>query len=378
LYVVTNQFIIYKCLAYLWFYHMNRRTAVIVNPNSNGGQTGKNWDSIKSILEKYLGNDFETLFTKKSGDGTTLTKTCLKKGFENIVPIGGDGMVNESANGFFNLDVSKSFNHKDLENKEDAEFSSYIHLDAINPDATMTVLPGGTRNVLVKSLGLPPDFEECCKAVTSSDATKKIDVVAAVVTGKDNGNGSDLGLVNRVFLNAAEIGFGAEIIDRSKAVREKVSSRLLSTFTGIVATLPTYMSNNCEVIEGSLDTAISTGRILTKMTMGVVSNGVYLGGGFQPAPKADMADGMLDTVIIKHSDSFKILQKLVSVREGEESMANEDDIYYSQSQTVRWVSAVENNITVALDGEPVGILPAFFMVFPSFLKIKYGVHLLGK
>ena len=56
-------------------------------------------------------------------------------------------------------------------------------------------------------------------------------------------------IICRTFLNAAEIGLGAEIIDKSKAVREKISSRLLSTFTGIVATLPTYKSNTCEVIE---------------------------------------------------------------------------------------------------------------------------------
>jgi diacylglycerol kinase (ATP) len=334
---------------------MDGHTAVIVNPNSGGGQTGKNWDSIKSILERYFGNDFEIFFTKKSGDGTTLTRACLEKGFENIIP-----------NGFFNLNINKDFDSKDLGNKEDVNFSSSIQLDSLKHDATLTVLPGGTRNVLVKSLGLPSEFEECCKAVTASNHAKKIDVVAAIVTGRDDG----FNCVGRVFLNAAEIGFGAEIIDRSKAVREKVSSRLLSTFTGIVATLPVYRSNNCEIVEGKLDTIAPTSKILTRMTMGIVSNGSYLGGGFQPAPKADMADGMLDTVIIKHSDSFKILQKLVSVKGGEESMANEDDIYYSQSQTVRWISQAESNITVAVDGEPIGILPAFFLVCPKSLKIK--------
>jgi hypothetical protein len=35
----------------------------------------------------------------------------------------------------------------------------------------------------------------------------------------------------RVFLNAAEIGLGAEIIDRSKKIRKVVNSRIVSTIT---------------------------------------------------------------------------------------------------------------------------------------------------
>jgi len=32
---------------------MKERTVVIVNPNSKGGQTGKNWDSINNILNIF-------------------------------------------------------------------------------------------------------------------------------------------------------------------------------------------------------------------------------------------------------------------------------------------------------------------------------------
>lgn len=42
-------------------------------------------------------------------------------------------------------------------------------------------------------------------------------------------------------------------------------------------------------------------KILTKMTMGVVANGRFLGGGFMPALKADISDGLLDIVILKNS-----------------------------------------------------------------------------
>lgn len=79
---------------------MRQTPIAIVNPNSNGGQTGKNWDSIEVTLKKYFGDDIKTVFTKAAGDGTILARKYLKNGYKNIIPIGGDGMINEVANGF--------------------------------------------------------------------------------------------------------------------------------------------------------------------------------------------------------------------------------------------------------------------------------------
>jgi diacylglycerol kinase family enzyme len=203
--------------------------------------------------------------------------------------------------------------------------------------------------------------------LAESKNTKKIDVIGTVVK-QDLQQESDN--VFRLFFNAAEIGLGAEIIERGKMVRDQVSSRILSTVTGIITTLPTYRSNVCQIIEGSTTNKKIMNSLTTKMTMGTVSNGTYLGGGFQAATRADMSDGLLDSVIVKNSDSFKILQKLVNIKRGEEAISNEDDIYYGQSQTVSWLSDIKNNITVSLDGEPTGILPAFFRNYHSFLHVR--------
>lgn len=146
---------------------------------------------------------------------------------------------------------------------------------------------------------------------------------------------------------------------------------LIFSQTGSILIYKIYIkSNTCDVIEGSSDSNKINNRILTNMTMGVISNGSYLGGGFQVAIKADMTDGLLDTVIIKNSDSFKILNKLVNIKKGEESIINENDIYYGQSQIVTLISKDEDSVSVSVDGEPIGILPAFFKVFHQVLKIR--------
>lgn len=84
-----------------------KKSIVIVNPNSSGGQTGKDWDSKHAILKKYFGEDIEYIFTEKANDGTTLTREYLQKGYANIIPIGGDGMLNEVATGFFKISYDK-------------------------------------------------------------------------------------------------------------------------------------------------------------------------------------------------------------------------------------------------------------------------------
>jgi Pyruvate/2-oxoacid:ferredoxin oxidoreductase gamma subunit len=58
--------------------------------------------------------------------------------------------------------------------------------------------------------------------------SRKIDVIGATVTPINTTAQSSDGsprLVTRIFLNAAELGVAAEIIGRSKIVRDKVKSR---------------------------------------------------------------------------------------------------------------------------------------------------------
>ena len=69
----------------------------------------------------------------------------------------------------------------------------------------MTILPGGTHNIMIWSLGLPPDFEECYKILPTFDNIQRIDVTAAIVMAS---NDEDSKSKFRILLNAAEMGFG--------------------------------------------------------------------------------------------------------------------------------------------------------------------------
>ncbi len=325
-------------------------TVLIVNPNSSSGVTGKGWDDLYSEIKTVLGGNLEVALTKKSGDGSTLTRQFLKQGFKKILAIGGDGTLNEVANGFFEEPVGI---HSDKINGPAGSTS----LKPINPDAILGVVPAGTRNVLAKSLGLPEGIVASCKTFDVGKP-KKIDAIYATVTSE----GDHSSTITRICLNAAEMGVAGEIIERSKKVREVVNSRIVSTITSIAATLPTYQSNECEI---SIDN--NRKKFAIKMTMAVVANGQFLGGGFKVAPHASMSDELLDLVVLKDSGSLKMIDELINMKEGD--YKEEDNIVYRQVRKVTLTSK-ERDVTVTIDGEPIGILPATFEVIPHALTVR--------
>ncbi|MDQ3983531.1 MAG: hypothetical protein M3222_00060 [Thermoproteota archaeon] len=334
-------------------------TAIVVNPNSASGLTGKNWDNLHLMIKRLFGDNCEIAFTEKSGDGTNLTRNFIKKGYKKIVAIGGDGTINEVANGFFEEDIRiHGGGSSEYNNKDNDSFLTQAVFKPINSAAVMAVFPCGTRNVLVKSLDLPADFAECCLNFETYKL-QKVDVISVKATNIENHSKTAM----RIYLNAAEIGIGAEVIDKAKKVRSVVNNRLISTVTGLVTTVPTYESSLCEI---SIDDGHES--ILTKMTMGVVANGKFLGGGFKAAPEANVLDGLLDVVILKESSSLEMIENFLNIKDG--NYTNEGDVFYRQAKKVSIKSKEENrDITVTIDGEPIGILPATFEVLQNALTI---------
>ena len=324
---------------------------LIVNPNSQGGTTGKNWNLTYEKIKKFLPTPHRIVFTKKANDGTNLTRKLLKKGYNNIAAIGGDGTINEVANGFFNI------NPKNRSALDPMKFRPEPKLSPVNAKAALWIIPSGSRNVLASSLGILHQGINSFRRI-SHMKKRKIDVIGVTIADSNNPASTR----SRIVLNAAEMGVGAEIISRSKRVRGKINNRFLSTVAGIISTLPTYESNECDII-------MDGGRKITSnVTMAVVANGKFLGGGFNAASRAKITDGKLDVVIMKNSGSLKMLQKLVEMKGDSEYLDEEDILYYQASQVM--FLPKNRNMTVSLDGEPVGILPAVFKLYHNALTIN--------
>jgi diacylglycerol kinase family enzyme len=221
------------------------QTVLIVNPNSAGGSTQKDWEDIYGSVKGTLGS-LKVVFSKKRGDGTTLARDLLRQGFEKIIAVGGDG-TNEVANGFFEEIIVESYHNS---NGNDTVFE-LPELRPINPKAIMGIIPSGSRNILAKSLGMPVEITECCQRFLDAKPQKIDVIVGAMTEGVTEGHKMEPSnhskITTRAYLNAAEIGVGAEIIDRSKRIRDRIRSRVISTISSVVATLPTYESDMCEI-----------------------------------------------------------------------------------------------------------------------------------
>ena len=323
---------------------------ILLNPNAQGGNTGKSWVETYNKVKDFLPKAHRIIFTKKANDGILITRKLLRKGYKNIVAIGGDGTINEVANGFFNI---KS------QNIDNGKFKIDSKLKPINPKGIMYVIPSGSRNVLARSLELKHQGAESLMRIRHMKR-RKMDVIVATITDKETPSLTH----NRILLNAAEIGVGAEIIDRSKKVRGKVKNRLVSTMASLIATLPSYNSNECDIV---ID---KNKKISSKMTMGIVANGPFLGGGFKAAPRAKFSDGLLDIIILKNSGSFKMIDKLIELK-GASTYKYEEDILYYQASEVKFLPKERNvTVTVSVDGEPIGMLPAIFKIYHNVLTIK--------
>lgn len=100
--------------------------------------------------------------------------------------------------------------------------------------------------------------------------------------------------------------------------------------------------------------------------MAIVANGIYLAGDFRPAYNAKINDGLLDLVMIKDSGSFKFLSSLIDVKM--EDHSDKQNIIYEQAKTIS-IRSLDREVTVSIDGEPIGNLPASFHIHKRILNV---------
>jgi diacylglycerol kinase family enzyme len=146
-----------------------KRMLVIINPVAT-----KMTDRVKSLVVYALQGRYNvtTRQTDAKGHAIELSREAAAEGYDVVVTFGGDGTVNEAANGL------------------------------VGTDTALFPLPGGSNNVVAKLLGIPTDLV---------DATEHLLGIADRWTPRT----VDLGMVNgRYFTFAAGIGLDASVVER--------------------------------------------------------------------------------------------------------------------------------------------------------------------
>lgn len=304
------------------------KTQVIINPASAHGQTRRRWRDIKEALKTFI-REFHYEFTEKPLQAIDLTREAIKSGSELIIGVGGDGTLNEIANGFFE------------KNK------------IINPKTQLAIVPSGTGCDFMRSLSLPTSLKQALQIIAKAMA-RPVDVGRVTYINKEGKE------EQRLFLNVADFGVGGEVVHEVN--RKRLERKASSYFRTLLTTMVRYRQKRISLkIE---DQQLPENEYL----IGAVANGRIFGKGMKIAPLAEIDDGFFDLILIRGMKFFEFLRNSWKIFTGAHLRHPKTSHWKA-----RWLEArpaQDEPVILELDGEEVGRLPATFEIIPSQMLIK--------
>lgn len=298
---------------------------VIVNPVAGGCSVSRNWPRIYKQLQN-IGLSFDYEFTVSKGHATELARKAVEIGYRYLVVVGGDGTVNEVANGILYSTSSTS--------------------------TLLGIVSAGSACSFARSMGIAQDYVGACSLLTG-DGRALIDV--GVVHYHHQGQ-----LQQRFFVNTADVGFASDVADSWKHLPSRFGRRInhvLRTVEGLRC-LSTHRN---KIIRLRFGTNVES---ILGCTV-VMANGQYFGDGMQIAPYARLDDGLLDVVIVGNVSRYELLKLWPTLYNG--SHIRHPKIKERKATTV--IIESDEQLLVEADGVILGESPASFQVIPSVLTI---------
>ena len=295
---------------------------VIVNPAAGARSTLRKWPRISRLL-KHIGFSFDYEYTEGVGHAIELAITAVSNGYPCLVAVGGDGTVNEVANGI-------------------------LHSTGAGSTA-LGIVSTGTGSDFARSVGIPRHYLNACSCLTSLERSL-IDV--GVVEYKSQGQTQ-----RRFFVNSAGIGFDAAVVEAT----ERLPKYFGGTVPYVAGLLRTFLGYRNQPVVLRLDDKVEATPILSV----VVSNGGYFGGGMHVAPEASLSDSLLDVVTIGDIGKFDLLKSLPMVYKGTHGRHPK----VSMEKASRITVESSERVLVHADGELLGEGPASFHLMPAALSI---------
>lgn len=286
------------------------RPLFIVNPVAGYGRAQR----IVPRLSSAFRGPAEVVFTGNPGDAETLAYQAALEEFSPVVAVGGDGTLQEVVNGL---------------------------MRAPNPPP-FGVIPAGTGNDLVRSLGLPADPVAATRLIWSGTAAEM-----------------DVAVCNdRYFLNVGGVGLDTNVVLAMRNRTGRLQSGIMAYLIQGLAELTRY-SNPKFVLH--LDGEVQTSRSL----LVAVANGNFFAGGMKICPDASLVDGLLDVCVAGDLSRREVLGLIPLMYSGRH--VHHPKVTFHRVRTLRIEAPA--GMEVQLDGEIVHALPVEFRVVPRALKI---------
>jgi len=312
------------------------KTLLIVNPRSANGATGRHFDDISAAVRAQLG-EHEHAFTQHPMHAAELTRAALRAGTELVIAAGGDGTINEVANGFF----------------EEARPG-----EAPRPLATraaLAILPRGTGGDFRRTLNMAAELQKSSAHLRG--ARRAIDLGRCDFTGFDGKPAA------RYFINVAGCGVDAEIVSIANS-----SSKLLGgKLSFLIASLRGMAGWRDVSVRATVDGGAPEELEFTSYS---IANGKYFGGGMMVAPEARLDDGLFHATIWSRFGFVEFALKQGTLYDG--THVKLPGTRTLSAKTIRLepgAKAGDHRALIQLDGELVGRLPATYTLLPGAIQL---------
>ena len=307
------------------------KTALIVNPHSGGGATGRGWSSIRGTIERALGA-CDVLMTERSGHGIDLAKKAAESGAELVIAVGGDGTIHEVVNGLMTV---KGASEKKPE---------------------LGIVGQGTGGDFRKTLGIEHRLDRYIEAIASGKK-RKIDV------GKFSGGGKD----EHYFVNILSVGMGG-LVDKYVATAPRQLGGKAAYFG---ASLKALLTARLGHVKCTVTNDGKTEEHALRSYMIAICNGRFFGGGMKVAPMAEVGDATFELVALGATSKIGFALTSGSIYSGDH--IRQPGTVHLRGQKFRLElvnSSAKDVYLLDVDGEPMGGLPLDVEIVPQALTLR--------
>lgn len=312
---------------------------LIVNPRSGRGAVERALGAIRGALGDE-GVEHDVVLTEGPGHAADLARKAIADGIRFLAAVGGDGTVHEVANGMMGDE------------------------GPLEPEAVLGIIPSGTGCDFAKTFGIRPDAERAARALAGKTLWGKLDV------GRISYRTAEGARAHRWFVNIAEAGIGAAVVRSAAGMPRWLGGRAyrLAALKGILTYKPQDASLRMRARkargtrpDAPLEEVTHAGTV----TLVVVANCQFFGGGLRVAPRAIPSDGMLD-VLVGEGTKMQALTALRKMPLG----AHVPDPTFSEFLADRVALDGSTPLFIEADGEPLGMTPATFDVVRAAIQLK--------
>lgn len=310
----------------------------VVNVFAASKKAGSVWKKAAMCLEN-AGVPYKAEFTGGKYNATELSRKAAERGYRKFIAIGGDGTVHDVLNGI-------------------AEYVSSTP-DVNLSDYTLSVIPVGSGNDWVKSVGISRDIDEAVAAIASGK-TGCQDVVKVSVLDAADIDADPLGV--SYMSNVGGVGIDArvcEIVNRKKEQGKRGKKLYVSALAYCIShRVPIRAKVICD---GNM---IFSGKYFS-IAFGI---GKYSGGGMRQTPEAVMDDGLLDVTVIPDIPLWTIAKEVPKLFTGKFLTVKE--LTVAKCREVYILPEGESDAEpVEVDGEVVGRAPVKMEVLDQQINV---------